>query len=220
MTIYTAITGNYDLLKEQPKPPQSGLNYEAFLDREIVSPTWKVKPATSQFPHPCLNAKYHKILSHISFPDSEITLWIDGCIQIPNITPILDLAKCYLADSDLAVFAHSERYCLYQEAAFCIQRRKDDPKAILRQVFHYTQKGYPANDGLAECTILLRRHTKQVRGFNELWWNEILTGSFRDQISFPYVVRQTGIKVNYIPGNVRDGSLFLRRKHLLKYRRI
>ena len=35
----------------------------------------------------------------------------------------------------------------------------------------------------------------------------------RDQISFPYVVRKTGTKVNYIPGAVGDVSLFLRRKH-------
>jgi len=126
----------------------------------------------------------------------------------------LNLAESFLSGADIAVFAHAERYCLYQEAAHCIHRHKDDPEVIRRQVSRYTQEGVPANYGLAECSILLRRHTKQVREFNELWWNEILAGSVRDQISFPYVAWKTGIKVNYIPGAVWDGSLFRRRKHL------
>jgi hypothetical protein len=96
----------------------------------------------------------------------------------------------------------------------CLHRCKDDPELIHRQVFRYTQEGYPANNGLAECTVLLRRNTKRLQEFNALWWNEILGGSIRDQISFPYAVWKTGIKVKYIPGVVWDGSLFKRHSHL------
>jgi hypothetical protein len=213
MVIYTAITGNYDLLKEQPELPRQGLQLEAFLDREQPSRTWRVRPATTTFPNPRLNAKYHKILSHINFPSFEYSLWIDGSIVICPGTSVSHLADYFLSDSDIAVFAHRKRYCLYQEAAHCMYRHKDDPETIRRQVFRYTQEGYPTNNGLAECGVLLRRHTKRVKEFNDLWWNEILGGSGRDQISFPYAIWKVGVKVNYIPGSVGDGSLFLLRKH-------
>jgi hypothetical protein len=201
------------LLKEQPELLRQGLQFEAFLDRAQLSRTWRVSPATTLFPNPRLNSKYHKVLSHINFPSFEYSLWIDGSIEIYPDTSILNLADRFLSDADIAVFAHSKRYCLYQEAVHCMYRRKDDPETIRRQVFRYTQEGYPTNNGLAECGVLLRRHSKRVKEFNDLWWREILAGSGRDQISFPYAVRKADVKVNYIPGSIGDGSLFLRRKH-------
>jgi hypothetical protein len=214
MIIYTAITANYDQLKEQPSHEQPGLLFEAFLDREYISQTWNIRRAISMFSNSRLNAKYHKILSHICFPDDQVTLWIDGSVKINPAISIINLVNQFLSHSDLAVFAHCERYCIYQESATCLHRRKDVSKTICHQVFRYAQEGYPINNGLAECTILLRRNTKKVREFNELWWNEILTGSIRDQISFPYVAWKTGLKINYIPGTVGDGTLFTRKAHL------
>jgi hypothetical protein len=215
MNVYTSITGNYDFLKEQPESVcSSGAKFYAFMDRPQASRTWEVLPAKEAFHTPRLNAKFHKILSHISFPEEEITLWIDGTIEILATTSVRDLASSYLRDADMAVFHHRFRYCVYQEAMHCIHNKRDITQVILGQVFRYTQEGYPANNGLAECSVLLRRDTKQVRQFNELWWSEVQTGSIRDQISFPYVVHKTGIKLNYFPGSIGEGALFARRKHL------
>jgi len=221
MKVYTAIAGNYDLLKEQPDSIRlQGMEFHAFMDRPQVSRTWNIQAVVNQFDSPRLNAKYHKVLPHLSFPDSEITLWIDGSIEIRANTSILNLAHSFLGDADIAVFRHPHRYCIYQEAIHCIHHRRDDREIIRKQVFRYTQEGYPANNGLAECTILLRRDTEQVREFNKLWWSEIQQGSVRDQISFPYVVWKTGIKVNYLPGVIADRKLFVCRQHLQARRRM
>jgi hypothetical protein len=214
MVIYTAITGKYDQLMEHPELDRQGLQCLAFLDAEQPSQTWIVRKLVAICGSNRLNAKYYKVLSHVSVPDVACSLWIDGSIDICPETSVVNLADSFLSGADIAVFAHAQRYCLYQEAAHCIHRRKDDREVIRRQVFRYTQEGVPANRGLAECSILLRRHTKQMREFNELWWKEILAGSVRDQISFPYVAWKTGVRVNYIPGAVWDGSLFRRRDHL------
>lgn len=215
MNVYTSITEGHDYLKEQPDAVCiPGVEFSAFLDQAEVSRTWKVLPATNTFQSPRLNAKFHKILPHLCFPKSEITLWIDGAIDILATTSVLDLANCFLRDADLAVFRHRFRYCVYQEAIHCIHQKADLPALIRRQIFRYTQEGYPANNGLAECSVVLRRNTKQVRQFNETWWSEIQAGSVRDQISFPYVVRKMGIKVNYLPGSVGGGPWFARRRHL------
>ena len=113
-------------------------------------------------------------------------------------------------------FPHALRAVSYThlEAIHCIHQKNDTPAVIRAQIYRYTQEGYPANNGLMECSILLRRNTKKIRQFNELWWSEIQTGSIRDQISFPYVARKIGIKINYFPGAVGDGTWFIRRKHL------
>jgi hypothetical protein len=214
MLVYTSITAGYDSLKEQPKSVGFGVAFRAFVDGEKNSETWRVRPVTSTFATPRLNAKYYKVLPHKVFPEQEYSLWVDGSVEICPETSILDLVDKFLSAADLAVFAHDRRNCLYQEAAYCIMHRKDDSETIFKQVSRYTQASYPANNGLAECSILLRRHTKKVKAFNELWWREILAGSFRDQISFPYAAWKTGVKVEYIPGTVGDGSLFLRHEHL------
>jgi hypothetical protein len=214
MRVYTAITGNYDLLKEQPEDCRLGVEFTAFMDRMQDSPTWQIQEAETSAETSCLNAKAHKILSHKFFPDDEVTLWVDGSIEICPGISLPKIANHYLRDADIAVFCHRRRYCLYQEAAHCIQRRRDVPEIIRRQIFRYTQEFYPVDNGLAECTIILRRNTLKIKDFNEFWWREIRQGSIRDQISFPYVVWKTGIKVNYFPGSVGDGSIFLLKEHL------
>lgn len=202
-------------MREQPELVcASGVQFYAFLDRVQPSRTWKVLPAKESFQTLRLNAKFHKILSHVSFPESEITLWIDGAIEILPTTSLLNFIDSFLSDADIAVFHHRFRYCVYQEAIHCIHQKNDTPAVIRAQIYRYTQEGYPANNGLMECSILLRRNTKKIRQFNELWWSEIQTGSIRDQISFPYVARKIGIKINYFPGAVGDGTWFIRRKHL------
>lgn len=214
MVVYTSITGNYDILKEQPASAREGVDFVAFLDKPIQTATWQVRGAHNEFKDPNRNAKIHKILSHIYFPEKEYSLWVDGSVTIEFNFPAERLAEIFLNDADIALFRHSERNCLYQEANVCIQRRLDDPEIIRNQVKRYTQEGYPSNVGLGECTILLRRHNQKVREFNEAWWEEIKRGSKRDQISFNYVARKLGVKIRYFPGNLRKKNyLFSRDEH-------
>jgi len=216
MKVYTSITGQYDRLRD---PPESvcaeDIEFHAFLDKPQASDVWKPHVANTSMSTSRLNAKHHKVLPHLSFPDCDISLWIDGSIEICPDTVLQNLAHQFLREADLAVFAHGKRYCIYQEAIYCLHHQLDDPAAIRNQVFRYTQEGYQANQGLAECTVLLRRHTEHLKQFSELWWQEIRTGSVRDQLSFPYVVRKTGLKVKYFPGTINAGKWFRRREHLL-----
>jgi hypothetical protein len=213
IVIYTAITGNYDSLKEQPRIATHGANCIAFVDRPYHSRGWQTRPVHAGFDNPRRNAKIHKVLPHVYFPDAQYSLWIDGSVTIRFDFPIERLIEIYLADCDLAVFQHRRRTCIYQEASVCLQQQLDTPDIILRQIGRYTQEGYPSNAGLAECPILLRRHTAAVNTFNEVWWEEIQRGSIRDQLSFPYVVWKTGLRVRNFSGTVYDPLLFYRGTH-------
>ena len=206
IVVYTAITNNYDILKEAPIEIQSGVDFVAFLDSDQIATSWQIRKANSEFADPCRNAKRYKILPHIYFPEETYSLWIDGSVQIDFKFPIERLIDEYLKESDLAVFKHPERRCIYEEADACIRQGKDNPEIILRQIAEYRNEGYPPDNGLCECAVLLRRHTEKIRQFNEAWYQEIKNHSRRDQLSFNYVAHKIGLKFCHFPGSLRDRS--------------
>jgi len=222
VVVYTAITNktnDYDNLKEQP-PNTRSVDFVAFLEAPQESKTWESRQINKNFPDPNRNAKIHKVLSHRYFPDKLYSLWIDGSVTIDFPFSVERLIEMYLSDCDLALFKHSERNCIYQEANICIQRKLDDTQTIRDQIQRYTKNGYPTNNGLGECTVLLRRHTDQIKAFNEAWWSEIQNGSKRDQISFSYLTHKMGVKFKYFPGHLRAENYLFRRDFHKKQSRI
>lgn len=215
IVVYTAITGDYDSLKEQPATAIDGIDLVAFLDatRQIRETKWQRRILHHEFADQSRNAKIHKIRSHLYFPDKIYSLWIDGSVTINFPFPIEQLVAEYLADCDLALFRHYRRTCVYQEAGVALHRRLDDPATIRRQIEAYTREGYPANAGLSECCVLLRRHTDAIKNFNEVWWEEIRRGSRRDQLSFDYAARRCGLKYRYFPGSIEQPDSLFRRHH-------
>ena len=213
LVVYTAISGGYDRLREQPPVSMAGADCVAFLDAPAPSRTWLWRPIHTGFDDPVRNAKIHKILPHRFFPDADYSLWLDGSITARFPFSARRLVDMFLAEHDIAVFQHSRRTCLYQEASVCHQFRLDEPGRIWKQVCRYTQEGFPANAGLAECSVVLRRHTAAVRAFDEAWWDEIMRGSRRDQISFPYVAWKFGFPYATFPGRIEDNVLFNRDDH-------
>jgi hypothetical protein len=212
VTIYTAITSGYDTLRAQPASATSGCELVAFFqNQEPLGNGWRVRPLYHHFSDCNRNAKIHKVLSHKFFPDVEYSLWIDGNVDIDHSVRLPHLINTYLRNADLAVFLHPHRRCLYQEAAMCMEYNLDDLKVITDQVMRYTRDGYPADNGLVEASVLLRRHTRQIMEFNEEWWQQIECGSRRDQISFNYVARKLGTPISYFPGNLHSHNPYFHR---------
>ena len=184
MKIYSAIINNYD------KPiKQKG-----------------VKTFEEISPEPKERSRWYKTHPHILFPKEDITLWKDGNIKI--IGKISELPRW----ADIMVFKHSRRNCIYEKAAEIISRGLDDKEKVYEQIFQYTKEGYPANNGLCECPVILRRNTKEISDFNEAWWKEINEFSRRDQISFTYLANKMGLSVATFEGSIQDNEIF--KKHL------
>lgn len=95
----------------------------------------------------------------------------------------------------IGVFRHPDRRCIYVEAARCISMSKDDPALIIRQMERYRREGYPPDNGLAECNVIVRHHSDAlVQKVMSDWWREIRKGSRRDQLSFNYVIWKNAFK--------------------------
>jgi hypothetical protein len=83
----------------------------------------------------------------------------------------------------------------------CLSAGLDDAAVILAQIGRYKNDGYPLKHGLAECNVLVRRHSDaRVSSAMRKWWTEIESGSRRDQISFNYVLWRAGLSYHELAG--------------------
>lgn len=193
VVVYTAVVDGYDALHDPAMVPP-GWDFVAFSDRAIESDVWNVRPLNYVERDPSRSARFVKLHPHLYFPDYEFSIWLDA-----NITPIDDLSGLVAAlgaRDFIGMFHHPHRDCVYVEAEACLARGKDVHANIGGQTSRYREEGFPPHYGLWETGVLVRRHREDacVR-LMVAWWNEIFTGSRRDQISFPYVARQHHVSV-------------------------
>ena len=189
MIVYTAICGSKD-------KPRDDIRVFSTYDK---------------FVSPVMNAKIYKVLPH-KFLDDDVTMWVDGNIFL--LEPVEKIVEDFLGGADMAVWKHPERDCIFKEAeaAKGLFENIDIRNSIDEHINHYASMCIPSIT-LAECNVIIRRNTPTVNAFNEAWWAEICRWSFRDQLSFPVVLRNFPINVNYIVGNVRNHKYFKYEPH-------
>lgn len=207
--IYTAITNAKDTLIEDGAFGQTPRF--AFLDYQPQKTGWSILPTCDLFLDPNRNAKIHKVLAHQYF-NVDYSLWLDGNIVLD--VPIETLIEEHLGEADICVFSHYGRKDIYQEAEAVKRLGLDNVDVVDNQVKRYQDEGVEENSGLYECPVILRRHNRATEAFNNAWWSEICRYSRRDQISFPYVVQQTGIKLATFKDTLYNGKLVHKRRHL------
>jgi len=147
--------------------------------------------------------RHCKILVHEHL-GTEYSIYHDGNIEM-LIDP-QEAVERWLKDTDLAVFAHPRRDCVYAEAEACIREGKAQAGMVHPQMARYRQEGYPEGAGLAACWVLVRRHTPEIKRFDEAWWTEYAKGAKRDQLSFNRTCWKLGTRYTTIPGNLFEGT--------------
>ncbi|WP_395373946.1 glycosyltransferase domain-containing protein [Marinicella sp. W31] len=210
--VYTAIIGGYDRIKI-PTHQHEQLDFFCFSDDpETASQPWAHRKIPYQHNDKTRQARYLKLHPHLLFPDYEWSIWIDGSLSIVgNLEVLLDEVK---KTGAFGVYAHAKRDCLYQAAANCIDKKKDDPRLIEQQMAHYQSVGFPEHQGLVASGVLVRQHHKtDIIDINEKWWQQIERFSRRDQLSFNYVCWREGFNYYAIPERIGDGRFFRRNPH-------
>jgi alkaline ceramidase TOD1/glycosyltransferase MUCI70-like protein len=202
--VYSAIFGSIpDHLRAPARyRPDPSVRYVCFTDRPGSFPDpgpWELRAAAWTDADDRRTARYHKILSHELFPDTDYVLWLDGNIRL--MAEPWSMIRRSLPDGfDLAAFKHRHRACVYEELDACIRLDKDGVEVMRAQVEGYRARGYPAGNGLAETGVLVRRQSEAVRGFNRAWWAEVEGGSVRDQLSFNYTLWTRGLRYALLRG--------------------
>ena len=153
-------------------------------------------------------AKFPKILPHLAVPGYDYYIWIDATNQLkcdPN-----SLINKYLdQDTDLALFMHTRRSCVYDEIKICRNHKLDTPDRLNGIEKFLTDSNFPKNAGLPENTCRIQRNTPAMNYACMTWWEMICKYSSRDQLSLPFVLRSHSIKYNALPGGAQEKNDFM-----------
>lgn len=205
IVVYTAIYGNYAKLRDAI--PSKGCDFVCFTDDpNLKSDTWDVRYIEGFSNDPRRNAKIYKILPHKYFKEYDYSMWVDSS-HVPYDAATF-VSAC-LNKHNIAVFKHYNRKCVYQELKACIKQKKDNKYTMQAQIQKYKDEGYPTNNGLSTCSVILRKHNdSNVIKTMEDWWGEIERHSSRDQLSFDYVIYKNKLPLNVIKKHIRHNPFF------------
>ena len=184
--IYTAITGNYDNVKE-PKYINPDFDYILFTNNsEIKSDVWQVRLVGNEEQLDNVRlARKIKILGHEFLPEYDYSIWVDSKFEITD--NLEEYMLTYRRHESILCFNHYTNDCVYKEKELCDLLKKDNSEIMKAQMDRYQKEGYPAENGLVESGILVRNlKDERLQQVMATWWREILNGSRRDQLSFNY----------------------------------
>lgn len=211
VVVYTAIVGDGDTLRPPLCEQPADISFVCFTDRKFPDPgPWDVRPVSHFVRDPRRTARWHKINSHLLFPQYDVSVWVDGSLQLRVAADKL-AAQALAGHNVLAAFKHPERDCTYAEHLACRRLRKDDPLVMQRQMDHYKFLGYPPHNGLAETGCVVR--TPAAADFEREWWATLDRFSHRDQLSFDFAAWRLKLGYGHLPGSARKSPAFVYHPH-------
>ncbi len=187
--VYTAITGDYDTLKEI-KYIDKEIDYYCFTNNpNIKSKTWKImsldNPELLDFIR--LERKIKILGCEEIFKNYDLAIYMDANIELRK--PVSEFIKkeCDLKNYDFFSLIHSDRDCIYEEAIVCIDWKKDDKKIIEEEMTFLKKENFPEHYGLtANNFFAFKTNNSKIKKVQNCWWNMVKRYSRRDQLSFMY----------------------------------
>lgn len=213
LVIYTVLVGDKEALNDpllligNQTASDIDIEYVCFTDRsDLESPTWNFRffnksliPAEKASRHP-------KALPHRYFDSHEYSLYIDNTVVLKRLPTRADIEGVLFSG-----FRHPWRSNPVDEADIVVRSGLDEAGVVARQMNFYSRAS-AVNElkVLTAGTVLLRRHADPaVQRFGEMWWEQILLFSKRDQLSLDLCAEEAGCPVNYFPGDKTSNDLFL-----------
>jgi len=191
--VYICITNDYDDIKEIEiyKYIDKNWDYICFTDNkknieQKQIGIWEIKSLQFNELDNIRNNRWHKINTHILFPQYEQSIYIDS-----NINILTSFLFDFIKDnqSQIILPRHCERNCIYDEYNAVLKFHMDNPKLIMEELNLLKKSNMPHNYGLCENNIIYRRHnTPEIINLMKEWWFMISNYSKRDQLSLMYLL--------------------------------
>jgi hypothetical protein len=199
VAIITAVYDAFDTVK--PVLPQTGVDVEWILVTDAVPDAdaavgWTVVHEQRPEMLPVRAAKRPKF-EPWKYTDAPASIWIDASFRVTSP----DFAKAVIEYAKpIAQFEHPWRSCLYDEAIEIAALGMDPDGVAAWQTRRYREAGHPEHWGLWAAGVIARRHTAAVRRMGAAWAREVASGSVRDQVSQPHVLREARLRPASLPG--------------------
>ena len=223
IVIFTAIFGGKDRLPKQHfNHPR--VDFVCFTEDDITIDGWEIIKCSLWNNDPIKTSKMYKIIAHKFLSKYKYAIWIDGHCVVKNtiLEPLKYLTSVDSMNNYAAVFLeHNEVESLYGEADHLIElwykgNRKDTPKNIRSHIQKYIDEGYPSNNGLTENTVFWRKlDNEKLNKVMDLWWEEVIRGSIRDQLSLMYCFWKHNYS-NYFLLNAKTENITSKNIHAFK----
>lgn len=223
IVVYTCVAGRYDNAL-MPAVNQPGIRFVCFTDqpRYIQAEGWEIRPLAS--PQRLTDGHYinrfHKFFPHRLFPDTGWSIYIDGNLRYTGDFRSL-VARVRDAEAEIGAFKHPNGHTLAIEADVCALSKFDswDFSRVEAQIATYVGDGVDATALIPTCFLLVRDHgSPRLAGAMSLWWSQLFEFTKRDQMSFTWVLQQTGLVLQTLDGS-DDGAIDPARVHTVKHRK-
>ncbi|MDC7788829.1 hypothetical protein PQJ75_25515 [Rhodoplanes sp. TEM] len=198
--VYTALTGDYERLNEQPVAARSSIPFVCITDDpELTSTTWQVRRAAPTFGlDPVRSQREWKMLPHVHLPEFDASLYIDNTVLLRE-PPERLLER--LPESGLAMAPHSFRASVEDEFVAVMKHGLDETDRVLEQLHHLAIE---APELLQEAPwwtgLMIRDHRRPaVQAAMETWRAHMLRYSRRDQLSINLALHRAGLTPDALP---------------------
>ena len=214
--VYTVLIGDKEALNDPLRVLNGAgttdleLEFVCFTDNpQLTSPTWTFRKMPERLIPPEKLSRLPKALPHRMFEDCDYSLYIDNTVVFKRLPNRADLA----VDSGAVfrAFRHPWRTCPQDEADVVVRSGLDEADTVAAQAgFYDRRQPLRTLPVLTAGTALLRRHHDlRVKLFNEMWWEQILLYSMRDQISLDQCAREAGCPIDHFPGDKTNSDLIV-----------
>lgn len=214
IVVYSVLTGAYDNIKD-PLYVTPEVDYVLFTNSEVKTKVWKVVKVSNDGISDMLLSRRIKMLPHEYLDDHyDINIYVDA-----NVFIFGDITMLSTRLNDLCSFAvttHSVRNSVSAEMQELVQLGKVDAKLAQSVLERYFEEGFNDDLGLAECTVLVRKHKdEQVKRLMNAWWNEFVGNRVnRDQISLMYCIWKMHFgDYELVEGHVMNNQYCITRRH-------
>lgn len=182
MAVYSCMIGAYEAVQHRPCSHTEYIDYYFFTDKADANPGpgWKIIPIQPHFDHdPVRSARRIKTIGHEVLAGYNQLLWVDSRVVLkPEFVSLFD----DLSDSDFMFPEHSFRDSLEEEAKEIVASGYDDPRCV-RLIMNLLRANGQNMDKPLWTGLFAYRNTPEAKEVLQRWWEYILLGSRRDQLT-------------------------------------
>lgn len=197
--VYTILLGGYEELLTQPSIRDCGIDAFCFTDNpELTSEDWTIVHVAPRYPNDIVRSQREiktRVTRHLGFYSES--LYIDNTVQL-KVDPE-KILEDWLVSGDVVLAAHSFRDRLIDEFDEVVRLNYDDAIRVHEQLWDYA---LVAPDLLEKKPLwtgmIARRHTPEVSEAMEIWFEQILRYSRRDQLSVRYALDASSCEVRVL----------------------
>ena len=206
--VYSAIFGNYDDIKKVN--PQNGFDYILFSDNynsnyKNNKTNWIFMPIPEIVNNLNISIvkkqRFLKLHPHLFFQKYDLSIYIDSNFEIKEDLNEF-LLRILTPKYNIYFFEHPDRNNNMDET-FAVTKYNKEKNTMAKLVRErYKFENFTDNGGLIEGCLIIRKHNeKKCINLMNKWYEEIEKYSYRDQLSFNYVLWKEKDKIKYISKN-------------------